>query len=188
MSGETGTVLRCESASDDDGQAVDVVVDMGGGQTNPAELALPPGDDSKPLPGDKAALADGPSAGSKRAVAFFDTVTESKSAPGEKRIYGRDADGNTVCEIWWKNSGEIKITNFRAQPIHVHGAGAVIIESDASDLRLNKGGRPMAAVGDFAVGSIKVADLAAAVLAPSPSGSFPIAVQITSGIRGIKGG
>lgn len=186
MSQQTAKVLRTEDASDVDGHATDVVVDPGGGNNITAELALPPGDDSKPLPGDFAALKSGSAEGSRQAVAFFDPATESKTADGEKRIYGRDAQGNTVCEIWLKNNGEIQVTNFRDQAITISSQGPIILDSD--DIRLGSdASQSLARVGDYIVATLSVSAAAAAILAPSPTGSIKLAGQIVSGRRGAKG-
>lgn len=190
MNGNTGAVIAVESASDADGHGTDVIVDLGGGQTPPVELALPPGVDARPLPGDAAALVDATSDGSKRAVAFFDPRTEPKAGDGEHRVYGRDSQGNTVCEIWCKSNGEIQITNFKAQAVTLHSVGPIVIKSDADDVRIDGGGQPFARVGDLISGTIKAkATAVGAPLIPAPEAPLgvPFAGRIISGRRGFTG-
>jgi len=183
MNGNTGTVIATDSASDEDGHGVDVIVDIGGGQDIPVELANPPGVDARPLAGDFAALVDATSDGSKRAVAFFDPRTEPKAGNGEHRVYGRDAQGNTVCEIWCKSNGEIQITNFKPQALTISSQGTVIVKSDIGDVRLNEGGQPIATVGSIVLGSVSMAAIAAAIASGPPYSGIPIAAQVVSGAK-----
>jgi hypothetical protein len=76
----------------------------------------PAGDDAKPLRGDYAAISgddEGSSSGS--IVAFHDTVDANrKAAPGEKRIYARDATGQLVGDVWLKGDGTMVMQNHLA--------------------------------------------------------------------------
>lgn len=105
-------VLAVERAVDDDGTPiVNVQVDAGGGAVSTVELALAPGDDSLPLPGDVAATVDDGSTGGEFAVGFQDTKNPGTSANGEKRFYGRSPDGKVVNEYWLKGDGSVRCSN-----------------------------------------------------------------------------
>jgi hypothetical protein len=105
-------ILSVERTTDDDGTPVtNVVVDLGGGATATHELALAPGDDSPPLPGDVAATVDDGGTGSEFVVGVQDTKNAGTAQPGEKRFYGRSTDGSQVCEFWLKGDGSVRCSN-----------------------------------------------------------------------------
>lgn len=115
----------------------DVQVDPGGGPNITAEHFSAPGDDSYPLPGDYVGLTDQPGTGRESVLGYLDPKNEQKADVGEKRIYGRDTDGNQVNEFWLKNTGEIVITN---------GPGLITMQVNG-DVVIN-GARIDAATGD----------------------------------------
>lgn len=94
-----------------DPAAAEVVVDEGGGELVRADHVEPAGDDSQPLPGDKAVTVDAPGAGGQQAVAYYDAKNAGKAGPGEKRIYARDAGGNVVASWWLKSDGSVELEN-----------------------------------------------------------------------------
>lgn len=105
-------VLSVERSTDDDGTPVTIVkVDLGGGDVITAELALAPGDDSPPLPGDVASTVDDGGTGTEFAAGFQDTKNAGAAQLGEKRFYGRDSNGKQVCEIWLKGEGTVRCSN-----------------------------------------------------------------------------
>lgn len=115
----------------------DVKVSRGNEHNATARHFSSPGEDSHPLPGDYCALSSAAGTGRQTAVGYLDKINPPKSAPGEKRIYARDADGNVVCELWLKNIGEINISSIAS------GADVVIngvrIPADGSDVILPSG-------------------------------------------------
>ncbi|MCP4209817.1 MAG: hypothetical protein GY767_22640 [Shimia sp.] len=90
--------------------------DAGGGDNVTAEHFAPCGDDSPPMAGDTAACVAGSSTGTAAAVAYRNDL-ESKSAPGDKRIYARDSSGAEVAEVWIKGTGEIVVANAAAEVV-----------------------------------------------------------------------
>ena len=84
-----------------------IMVDTGGGTSFECDLFLAPGEDSKPIVGDRVAVM--PVNGERLAVAYYDSnigLCES----GEKRIYSRDADNNIKGEVFLKKDGSINVT------------------------------------------------------------------------------
>lgn len=104
--GRVAEVLGIE----DDG---DVKCDFGGDDTFIADFYADGGDDAPPLPGDMAAVDDGPEAGTQQITGFSDSKNASQALPGEKRTYARDVDGTIVAEIHAKRNGDIKITSLK---------------------------------------------------------------------------
>lgn len=108
-------VTTVERATDDDGTpVVNVRVDGGGGDEKTLELALAPGDDSLPLPGDVAHSTDDGGTGTEVAIGFQDTANAGKAAPGEKRFYARSDDGTIAAEVWLKGNGDVAITSIKS--------------------------------------------------------------------------
>ena len=89
----------------------DVKVDPGGGANITTEHFAPPGDDSFPLPDDYVLGVDVPRSGSKAAAGYIDPKNTPKANEGDKRIYGRKADGISVNEVWLKNDGSVLVSN-----------------------------------------------------------------------------
>jgi len=71
----------------------------------------PPGDDSRPLPGDSVAYIENNNIGGKSAVGFLDTKNPPVSKNGEKRLYSRDSGRNIKAIIFLKEDGSIEINN-----------------------------------------------------------------------------
>lgn len=101
----------------------DVKIDPGGGANITSEHFAPPGDDSFPLPGDYVLGVDVPRSGSKCAAGYIDPVNTPKANEGDKRIYGRKADGTLVNEVWLKNDGSILVSNDN---------GSILLRADGS--------------------------------------------------------
>lgn len=89
----------------------DAKVDRGGGDNITARHFSAPGDDSAPVAGDWCCISEANGTGRQSAVGYYDAKNAPKSAPGEKRIYGRDASGEVVSEVWLKNDRSVTITN-----------------------------------------------------------------------------
>jgi hypothetical protein len=93
------------------GEGLDVVCDPGGDQNVTAPHFADAGDDSCPLPGDFVALEQSSGTGVEQAVGYADVDNAGKAAPGEKRIYARDARGAVKVELWLKGDGAIVVDN-----------------------------------------------------------------------------
>ena len=89
----------------------DVKLDPGGGPNITGEHFADPGDDSYPLPEDYAATINTQRSGAQIPVGYADTINTPKAGPGEKRIYGRDANGAAVNEVWLKADSSVLIAN-----------------------------------------------------------------------------
>lgn len=113
--GRVAEVLAFERVTDESGAHVDEVkVDPGGGAITTAEHFGAAGDDAPPLPGDYAALEETSGAGREQCTGYLDPKNEGRAAPGEKRIYARDAQGVLVADIWLKGNGDVELKSIRA--------------------------------------------------------------------------
>lgn len=104
-------VLDSTRTDDEAGKGLDVKCDPGGGDNVTAPHFADPGDDSRPLPGDYAALEDSAGSGAEQVTGYADVRNAGKAAAGEKRIYARDASGALKIELWLKGDGRLVITN-----------------------------------------------------------------------------
>jgi len=88
-------------------------VDPGGGANIIVEHFSSPGDDSFPLEDDIVAVLpiDRSNGEDGVAIGYADLKTDKKAEKGDKRIYARDSSGQTICEIWLKNTGDILVKN-----------------------------------------------------------------------------
>lgn len=101
----------------------DVKVDPGGGANITGNHFADAGDDSHPLPTDYAFLAKNKQSGGHSPVGYADPINNPKAAAGEKRIYGRNAGGAAVNEVWLKADGSVIISN---------ALGAIELKADGS--------------------------------------------------------
>lgn len=116
---------------------IDVKADRGSNDNVTAQHFSSPGDDSLALPGDYCALSGATGTGRQTAVGYRDGKNEGLAAPGEKRIYARDADGAVVCEMWLKKDGTINISSVASgSDVFING---VKIPADGSDVILATG-------------------------------------------------
>lgn len=90
---------------------VDVKSDPGGGANVTPSLYLPPGDDARPLAGDYEYLGATPRTGGWATLGFQDAINAGVTAPGEKRIYARDASGTVVAQVYLNNAGALVLSN-----------------------------------------------------------------------------
>lgn len=110
--GRIARLLSFVRLTRNDAKVSDVKVNPGGGPNITAEHFADAGDDSHPLVTDYVALNTDSGAGRETAIGYLDPLNEPKAQPGEKRIYGRDADsGAVVVEVWLKNDGTAVISN-----------------------------------------------------------------------------
>lgn len=144
LKGVIGKLLSFSFAIRNSVKVGDAKLDPGGGPNVTAEHFAPPGDDSHPLPGDYVYAGTTPQQGRRSALGYIDPVNDAQAAPGEKRIYARDAGtGAVVCEIWLKNDGTALIANDN---------GSVTLSPDGSILGQNGAGQfELEVGGDFVV-------------------------------------
>jgi hypothetical protein len=189
QSGTLGTVIATERRQDGGVHLTDVQVDAGAGDTTTAELYQAPGEDSLPMAGDTALLQEAPGSGVKAVVGFDDPNNAGKALDGEKRIYSRQADKTLAAEIWLKAGAlHIEIAEGFSFPIFIKTGGPVIIESPDVRLGDETASRPVACVGDIAVGSFHALSTAPGSplapipgVTPTPTGGIPFTAQIISG-------
>lgn len=84
----------------------------------------PPGDDSRPLPGDDAFLVASEGAGAALAVGYQDPASAPVAGAGEKRIYSRSGPGVMACEVWLRADGTLRIRNLLGS-IELAPSGAI---------------------------------------------------------------
>ena len=101
----------------------DVKVDPGGGANITGEHFADSGDDSHPLDSDYAAAMPIRRSGGAVVVGYADPINTPKAAAGEKRIYGRNAAGAAVNEVWLKADSSVIISN---------ALGAIELKADGS--------------------------------------------------------
>jgi hypothetical protein len=165
-------------------------VDPGGGALVTAQHYGAPGDDAAPLPGDFAALQPCAGTGRSQALGYCDPIAANrKAAGGERRIYGRNAQGQAVCEVWCKSDGSVVIDVIDGTaPIEIRSMGTIVVNSP--DVRLGAGGRQVATVGDLVVGTVHALGAAPGTPIvpgpPVPGGGVQFAARIVSGVSGVK--
>lgn len=118
----------------------DVTVDPDGGSNLTAPHFSDSGDDASPLPDDSAITTEVPSSGRQAVVGYIDTENAPKTAPGEKRIYGRDpATGQPVNEVWLKNDSSVLISNALGL-IELKADGEIELSNAVGSIVLNPDG------------------------------------------------
>lgn len=109
--GRIGEVLSFRRVSDENGNAAEVQVDLGGGDIVTAEVFLGPGDDEHPLAGDSAFLVEGPGTGGYVAVGFLDPKLPGTAGPGERIWFSRSGPGSMAAKIHAKSDGSVVIND-----------------------------------------------------------------------------
>ncbi len=71
------------------------------------EHFAPAGDDAHPLNNDYAIAVTIPASGRAVSVGYVDPQNQGVTQPGGKRIYARNTDGQTLGQLWLKNTGEV---------------------------------------------------------------------------------
>lgn len=131
MMGRTVEVLGVELADRDGAQILEVKVDAGDGDACTVEHFGPAGDDSPPLPEvDFAQLVETTGAGAEAAVGYRDTQNPSVAAKGERRLYARNAAGETVAVLWLKGDGTVVVTNLAGKSMEMAPNGDVTIKGN----------------------------------------------------------
>lgn len=97
------------------------------GTDQEAVLALPPGIDSSPLPGDICIQgSDGPGDGCCVAALDESAAKSRKAAPGEFRCYARNAAGVLVAEFHMQASGDIKVKSLLGTAVDIEAPLAAV--------------------------------------------------------------
>lgn len=128
MSGKIGEVIEFERATTNGEQTPQVRVDQGGANACTFGHWGPAGDDSPPLPSDVAVAVEAGGTGEAQAVGYQDPKLEGRADPGERRLVGRKAAGEVVCEVYLRRDGTIVVQNDEAA-IELGPAGDVRIEN-----------------------------------------------------------
>lgn len=131
-------------------QAPEAKVDRGGGDSITAYHFSAPGDDSQPLPGDIAFVAEDEGQGNGQIVGYEDPKTSPVAAAGEKRIYARSGPGVVAAEIWLKVDGALVLKN-TSTTIELKADGAAIMSNAVGSIELDAAGNVTAktALGTF---------------------------------------
>lgn len=164
--GRIAKLLSFVRLTRNDAKVSDVKVDPGGGPNITAEHFADAGDDSHPLTTDYVALNTDSGSGRESAIGYLDPINAPKAQPGDKRIYGRDADtGEVVVEVWLKNDGTAIVSNDNGSVTLRPDGGAVITTpestfdaaADGSITGDNDGGSfQLQAGGDFLVNGVTI--------------------------------
>lgn len=110
--GRSGIVLSFSKVVVEGINFGEVKVDIGGAAPITAMCFFPPGTSDWPLPGDTAALVQGPRSGEWVAVGFQDpNLAPPVTAPGERAIYSRSAPGVIAAKILLKADGSVDIND-----------------------------------------------------------------------------
>lgn len=124
-------ILSFTRTERDGAKLSDVKVNPGGGANITGEHFADAGDDSHPLDTDYGAAMPVRRSGGAVIVGYADPINDPKAAAGEKRIYGRNAAGEAVNEVWLKADSSVIISN---------ALGAIELKADGEILTSNAGG------------------------------------------------
>lgn len=174
--GWVGKILSFTRVSRNNAKISDVKVDPGGGPLVTAEHYAPAGDDSQPLTTDYALAVDVLSTGGAAITGYVDPINDPKAQPGDKRIYGRDADtGAVVVEVWLKSDGTAVVSNNEGS-ITLRPDGGLVLTTPAStfdakadgSIKGDNGGGSfeLEAGGDFVVNGVTI-DTAGNITSPA---------------------
>jgi hypothetical protein len=138
--GFVADVLEFLRSTVEGAQTPEVKVDRGGGDAVTGYHFACPGDDSRPLAGDDAYLADDEGAGNRQVVGYRDQQSTPKAGAGEKRIYSRSAAGVMAAEIWLKADGTIVVTNAGGTTLQLEPDGAASVSNALGSIDLDAAG------------------------------------------------
>lgn len=123
-----------------DAKVSDVKVNPGGGPNITAEHFSDAGDDAYPLMTDYVALNTDVGSGRETAIGYLDPLNEAKAQPGDKRIYGRNAESGVVSvEVWLKNDGTAIVSNDSGS-VTLYPDGGTIINTPLSTFDVSTNG------------------------------------------------
>lgn len=164
--GRIARLLSFVRLTRNDAKVSDVKVNPGGGPNITAEHFADAGDDAHPLVTDYVALNTDSGSGRETAIGYLDPLNEPKAQPGDKRIYGRDAEsGAVVVEVWLKNDGTAIISNDNGSVMLRPDGGTVTTTPEstfdaAADGSIKgdngSGSFELAAGGDFLVNGVTI--------------------------------
>lgn len=136
LTGFVARVLGFARAERNGAHVNDVTVDGGGGNNKITDHFSAPGDDSFPLDTDYTYVSPMKQTGRYAATGYVDPINAPVAAKGEKRIYGRKADGTVAVALWLKADGSAILSNADGSAeLRANGDFAingVIIHSDGS--------------------------------------------------------
>jgi hypothetical protein len=107
--GALGRVLQAIKETKRDVTVRVIKATMRAGENVLAELFGPAGDDSPPLPDDMGFFSDNSQTGGRSCLGSIDQVNEPEAAPGERRLYARDSNGNPIVVVWLKGDGTLEL-------------------------------------------------------------------------------
>ena len=130
--GRIATLLSFIRLTKNGANVTDVKVDPGGTPNITAEHFADAGDDAHPLTTDFVALNEDSGTGRESAIGYLDPLNTPKAQPGEKRIYGRDANsGAVVVEVWLQNDGTALVINENGS-VRLRPDGGTVVTTPAS--------------------------------------------------------
>ena len=164
--GRIARLLSFVRLTRNDVKVSDVKVNPGGGPNITAEHFADAGDDAHPLITDYVALNTDSGSGRETAIGYLDPLNEPKAQPGDKRIYGRDAEsGAVVVEVWLKNDGTAIVSNDNGS-VTLRPDGGTVTETAESTFDAaadgsikgdnGNGSFELAAGGDFLVNGVTI--------------------------------
>lgn len=130
--GRLAIVISSARGTEEGSHVLEVKCDPNDGDIVTAAHFSASGDDAPPLPGDTAALEDSTGEGAEQVSGYLDTRNAGLAAPGEKRIFARDPDGNIVAEVHLFGSGTLRIENAEGF-IEIADSGTVSINGVTID-------------------------------------------------------
>ena len=128
--GSVARLLSFERVTRNGAEISIVKLNPDGGANITADHFDSAGDDAHPLPTDYLVTTTVRGSGREGVVGYVDPLNVGKTAPGEKRIYGRDSNGVAVNEVWLKADGSILIENAGASISVLPGGEVNIISPD----------------------------------------------------------
>jgi hypothetical protein len=157
--GRIGKLLSFIRSFRNDSNISDVKIDPGGGINITSEHFSSPGDDSHPLTSDYVITIKIPRTGGEVVVGYVDPINTPVAQEGDKRIYGRDGNGDDIVQVWLKNDGEALISNTNGS-VKLRPDGGTVITTPLSthDVAANGSIKSDNSIGSFellADGSIK---------------------------------
>lgn len=132
--GQIGKLLSFVRSIKNNGAKVsDVTCNLGGTNNNILAENFPPaGDDSFPLTNDYVLLVPIKGEGRYQVCGYLDIKNEPKAAAGDKRIYARNANGDSVVELWLKNDESGTLSNSNGSVTLEANGDVKVVTQDAT--------------------------------------------------------